>query len=150
MFSFFTMWYVEIKFSLRYPIRFGGMRRRVWCLFKGLVLQLPFSPFYLMIGVVNPFLNVLVFTCSYAQVTSYPEPCTTFSHCTWRITAMGRQYTTRVVWFIGHLKRSTHFATLCTALTWSGKIPTLSPPRLPYKQRGEIKTQLNACIIFKK
>lgn len=72
------------------------------------------------------------------QVTWFPGPCTTSSRCTSRTPAMAPRSTRRAApRYTGSPKPSTPCATSCTAHRWSGRTPTLSPPRSPCRLRGE-------------
>lgn len=72
------------------------------------------------------------------QVTWCPGPCTTSSRCTSRTPAMAPRSTRRAApRCTGSPKPSTPCATSCTAHRWSGRTPTLSPPRSPCRLRGE-------------
>lgn len=72
------------------------------------------------------------------QVTWCPGPCTTSSRCTSRTPAMAPRSTRRAApRSTGSPRPSTPCATSCTARRWSGRTPTLSPPRSPYRLRGE-------------
>lgn len=101
----------------------------------------------------NWFLSVL-FSCLYRyhmmhaplscvnitfQVIWYPGPCTTSSRCTSRTPATGRQSTRRppTPRCTGSPRPSTPCVTSCTAHRWSGRTPTSSPPKSPYRLRGE-------------
>lgn len=48
----------------------------------------------------------------------------------------------------GSPKPSTPCATSCTARRWSGRTPTLSPPRSPYRLRGEAAVYSNVTSSF--
>lgn len=67
-----------------------------------------------------------------------PGPCTTCSHCTSRTPAMGLQSTRRPTPpCTGSPRPSTLCVTSCTARRWNGRTQTLSPPKSPYRLRGE-------------
>lgn len=73
------------------------------------------------------------------QVIWYRGPCTSSSRYTSRTPAMGLQSTRRppTPQCTGSLRPSTPCVTSCTAHRWNGRTPTLSPPKSPYRRRGE-------------
>lgn len=82
--------------------------------------------------------NGLLMLPTVPQATWCPGPCTTSSRCTSRTPATAPRSTRRAPpRCTGSPKRSTPCATSCTAHRWSGRTPTLSPPRSPCRPRGE-------------
>lgn len=73
------------------------------------------------------------------QVIWCPGPCTTSSHCTSRTPAMALRSTRRppTPQCTGSPRPFTPCVTSCTARRWSGRTPTWSPPKSPYRLRGE-------------
>lgn len=75
------------------------------------------------------------------QVIWFPGPCITSSRYTSRTRATGRRSTRRAApRSTGNPKRFTPSATSCTAHRWSGRTPTWSRPKSPYKPRGETQS----------
>lgn len=82
----------------------------------------------------------LGFVCMF-QVIWCPGPCITSNHYTSRTPATGHRSTRRPAPpFTGNPKPSIPFVTLCTARRWSGRTPTWSRPKSPYKLRGELQS----------